>query len=44
MGTHAVLPAQAGIYGGWLIVSTAMDPDLRQECGTLFDLIQYVRS
>jgi hypothetical protein len=36
--SHTALPAQAGTYGGWLLTSTAMDPDFRQELG-LFSLI-----
>jgi hypothetical protein len=27
------LPAKAGTHGGWLLTSTAMDPDFRQEGG-----------
>ncbi|MEO1322497.1 MAG: hypothetical protein AAFV59_05760 [Pseudomonadota bacterium] len=27
------LPTQVGTHGGWLMCSTAMDPDLRQERG-----------
>ncbi|MFN3213397.1 MAG: hypothetical protein ACE37M_09850 [Henriciella sp.] len=31
---HPALPTQVGTHGGWLTISTAMGPDLRQENGT----------